>query len=183
MPKRKRELVYAGDCAKLHTAVPKYMTDFRLVEAWIDKEIEALTPKGSIPQGVSIMRVNAFREIYRSAMLELYKKLEAIECPECGHETELVCAKCSKKLSIEFPENYAREVVRLKETALKILADKFAPNLQAVSTQVDVAITIQQQTNFFAQVILEFVPDNRQPECLTKIQQYIDTAKKNVSIQ
>ena len=136
--------------------LPKKHTDFRRVLAHLNlQEAEKLFALGEeIPKGVSVPHLQVFSKLLEIGKRPPVQNVERVRCTKCKTEHEVVCPKCGpheiELQNAQFEKNSI--------TCLTKLADKFAPNIAAITHDINVNIVVHNLSKFLVDSIARYVP-------------------------
>lgn len=155
----------AGDYARFTKALPKKYTDFKRVEAVIDKIIEDAGTK--LPKGVSPLRLEMFLKAREIALREPFEDIDVVKCPVCKQYHSIKCPNenCGATHDIKVP-NAAME--KNSVSMLLKYMDKFAPNMAAVTLDINVNFLIQNISEYITAVITRYVPGKDREKVITE---------------
>jgi hypothetical protein len=144
--------------AKYARPVPKHKREIGAIWAVLDtyeKQFGTL----EIESGVSRSHASVFLELLKLAKRNVNNTITQAHCPACKETVDLCCS-CGFPLSVDVP---SPALEKNKLLALKTLADKMAPNLAAVSMEIDVNIIATQVRDIVVHIIENYVkaPDDR----------------------
>jgi len=164
----------AGDYSRFTKALPKKYTEFKRVEAVIDKIIEDAGT--DLPKGVSPLRLEIFLKAREIALREPFEDITRVKCPVCKQYHPIVCQNenCGASHEIKVP-NAAME--KNSVSMLLKYMDKFAPNLAAVTQDINVNFLIQNISEYITTVITRYVPGRDRERVISEFKtKMIETA-------
>lgn len=144
----------AGDFSKFEKLLPSVMTNPKRVESFLCKEIEDSLPGEEKKKGVSILRLNIFREAYKWSMASIEDLADIARKAMLDYQVEV-------KMS---------DLIKLKNNVLINWMDKIAPKLQAISHQVDVQLSLNKITTSLMTIVVQYIPEEKRNEALMMIQ-------------
>jgi len=155
-----------GDYANWNKVLPKSHTDFKKVIACVNADIEKATP-GLVKSGVSTFHVSVFNNAYKIAMRNPVVNVWQVKCPKCKRMHAIVCdnPECGNTHEIEMP---SAQLEKNSVTMLAKLMDKFAPNLAAITQDVNVNITLKKITQQTIYIISKYIPANQKDLALAE---------------
>jgi hypothetical protein len=133
--------------------LPKSHTDIRKSVSFLNEELERLTKNP--PRGVSLAHINILRILYEKATRPLLENISYVKCPICKRMHSVVCPTCEKEHDIEVPSALME---KNSITALTKIADKFFPNLAAVTQNININLYIQRTSDSIIEIITRYVP-------------------------
>lgn len=146
----------SGDYAGYkNVKLPKTHTEMRTITAHLNAFLEVIHKNP--PKGVSLLHLNTIKKLYEIAMRNNVDKIETIVCPECGETHAILCDGCGKPVTFDMP-NVQQE--KNSVTCLLKLSDKIAPNLAAVTQDINVNFLVNNISDFVARTIVRYVPES-----------------------
>ena len=139
----------------------------RRVTAHLNKYIEALE-KTRVP-GVSPAHLNTFKRLYELAMREPTEEVMNMRCPKCRktHIVETVeCEHCGDIHPITIP---SAQMEKNSIACLLKLSDKFAPNLAAVTQDINVNFLVSNIQEFCVKLITKYVPEKEKLNVISEL--------------
>lgn len=156
----------SGDYALLkNKMLPKSHTDFRRVLAHLNAEIE-LYEQNPKP-GVSNLNLNVFRKMYNIAMREPIENVSVVKCPICKKMHTIECPTCESSHEIEIP---SAQFEKNSVAVLLKFSDKLAPNLAAITQDINVNILVTNLSEFCTKLISRYVPRDEKMNVLQELQ-------------
>lgn len=164
----------AGDYAKWNKVLPKSRTDFRRVIACVNHSIEKAKP-GIVEDHVSTFHVTVFKQAYEIAMRDPVINVWQVKCPKCKRMHAIVCdnPECGDTHEIEMP---SAQMEKNSVEMLKKLMDKFAPNLAAITQDVNVNVTVSKITQQIVYIISRYVPKDKKDMAMADFNKSIGEA-------
>lgn len=144
--------------------LPKSHTDMRKITAHLNAFIEAIDKNP--PKGVSLAHINTFKRLYELAMRDPIENLEEVKCPKCGKRHVVICQFCENPHAIEVP---SAQLEKNSIACLLKLSDKFAPNLAAVTQDININFLVTNITEFCIKIISTYVPAEKKPVILQEL--------------
>lgn len=133
--------------------LPKSHTDIRKSVSFLNEELEKLTKNP--PRGVSLAHINILRILYEKATRPILENVTQVKCPICKKMHTVYCPECEKDHEIEVPSALFE---KNSITALTKIADKFFPNLAAVTQNININLYIQRTSDNIIEIITRYVP-------------------------
>jgi len=153
--------------------MPKSHRDFNTVLTHLNHNLELLHKNP--PPGVSLVHVTAFEKLMSYAFREPIENVEMVKCtnPDCRKMHLIECPHCETSHSIVIPS-----AVHEKNSivALNKLIDKLAPNLAAVSQDINITGLQSSITDWGVRIITKYVPVADQPMEVQKLNQALTNA-------
>ena len=141
--------------AKYAKPVPPKHRDMGVILANCDAWLEEQT-------GKQLRKVSA-------SIVTVFKKLLEIATRDPIENINVQC-ECGENIEVPVP---SAQLEKNQITALNKLADKFAPNLAAHSTNVDVNVYINTIPQIISRALLIYVPADKQMECMAMVNKEI----------
>lgn len=149
--------------------LPSTMTNPKRVEAYLNKIIEADLPDNELHKGVSTYRLQVLKEAYKRAMTDPEQEI-TIKCikRDCGKifMPETICPECGTR---QIAKNVVPDILRSKTTILCKLVDKIAPNLQNMTHQIDIQLSVNKVATTLIGIIMRYVPEEIKHEALIEV--------------
>lgn len=153
--------------------MPKSHRDFNVVLTHLNHTLESFHKNP--PPGVSLVHITAFEKLMSYAFRDSIENVEMVKCtnPECRKEHLIECPYCNQPHSIKIPS-----AVHEKNSivALNKLIDKLAPNLAAVSQDINITGLQSNITEWGVRIITKYVPVADQPNEVQKLNQAMSNA-------
>lgn len=148
----------SGDYADYKNKIlPKSHTEFRNVLSHLNNKIEKLHKNP--PKGVSLVNLTVFEKAFEIAMRD-NTEVELVECPHCKKNFEY---------DLYSPQKEKNSIaVHLK------LMDKLAPNLAAITQDINVNFLVTNLSEFFINTISTYVPQDEKVKVMTELRRVMN---------
>lgn len=163
-----------GEYLKWNKVLPKSHTAFPRVITAVNKWIEA-NELGDVEGGISTFHTMTFKKAYAIAMRDPIENVYQVKCPKCKKMHAITCDNpdCGITHEIEMP---SAQMERNSTEMLKKLMDKFAPNLAAITQDVNINVTITKITQQIVYIISHYVPAENKDKAMAEFNKAIGEA-------
>ena len=159
---------YAGYNLK---PIPKSHRDFNRVLAHLNHTLESLHKNP--PKGVSTVHVAAFEKLMEYAFREPIENVSIVKCPKCRKNHVIECPTCDEPHDINIPSaTHEKNSI----AALMKLTDKLAPNLAAVTQDININVLTSNITEWGVKIITQYVPIDARPTEIQALNQALSQA-------
>ena len=125
---------YAGYNLK---PIPKKHRDFSRVMAFVNRAVEESEKNPEKYRGVSLVHVKVFERLAFYAFRDAIEDISMVKCPKCGKKHLIECTYCGEPHEVTIPSaTHEKNSI----AALTKLSDKLAPNLAAISQDININV-------------------------------------------
>jgi hypothetical protein len=153
--RKSEETALSSSYAHYSKPLPKSHRDFGRVIANLCRDLEKA--EKNPPRGVSLLHIKIFKKLTEIALREPFEDVKYVECPnpDCRTKHKILCPKCGKHHTIKLPNPVLE---KNSMAALLKMSDKLAPNLAAVTQDINVTFLIENVNKTISELIVRYVP-------------------------
>ena len=150
----------SGDYATYkHKLLPKSHIEFKTVLAHLNHRLEKAHKNP--PPGVSLVNLTVFDRAYETAMRENVEDIKEVKCPKCKKVHQIVCMECGETHEIAVP---SQQMEKNSIAVMLKLMDKLAPNLAAITQDININVLVQNIAEWGVKTITRYVPADERAE-------------------
>jgi hypothetical protein len=162
---------------KYGAAMKPARRDFHKIMCYIENQ--ARRSGINLPKEISAPHFQTVKKLieiaHRDNNFQYYPK-----CPKCKENVEVVCKTCGTSIDIMVP---SEKLERNSVMCLEALLDRFAPKLATQSTEINIHQNIINMGSGIAQIISQYVPNDKLPDCMIQIRSLLGTFKNATTQQ
>lgn len=161
----------SGDYAEISKPLPKSHRDFNKVTAHLSRYLEQYHKNP--PKNVSLLHLTTFKKLADYAFRDPVENVTTAKCPKCRIEHLIECPICATTHDINIPSaTHEKNTI----SALMKLADKLAPNLAAVSQDININVLTSNVAEWGVKIITQYVPVDARPNEIQLLNQALSNA-------